>query len=339
VNVRTIHVRLGEKSTEADDIQVRVGMSLHDNGNTNPSCSRISFDEGVLVFKCDSNGRLAQFVNVRLPGQSKVLSICQVRVFGDEVQSSLVDLSSGLHWIGSDSAMEEQSCLRLPGHSSTKWSMNLKDSRRVHIISFTVTGENLMAWPTVKVHSGFSLLANHACVVTETTATPPATLSMRLDCQNRTASLITLEIENPSAQVLNLCNTTVLGPEQVNKPLIDLAVFGQQFASSERSSSNSSCVDTFRSENPWRQVDLRVPSSVDSVVVRLGSHESPSLSVSVLNMFNQWVDCGSPITVTQHSSKITDCGHLVGRFVRITSRGWNQVLSLCDIEVWGRYAE
>ncbi len=113
-------------------------------------------------------------------------------------------------------------------------SLDLKDTRELHRITFTVSGSELIPRPNVKVYSssiphlisrltdtnyfqiqaGSSVLLNPSCDVIESKAIDLSSVTVTADCYNHSASLINLEFDNPSAQVLNLCHTAVLGPEK-----------------------------------------------------------------------------------------------------------------------------
>ncbi|XP_070786293.1 uncharacterized protein [Enoplosus armatus] len=61
--------------------QILIGNSLLDNGNKNPRCGIVSSVAGTLTltFQCaDMEGR---YVNVNIPGHSKLLTLCEVEVY------------------------------------------------------------------------------------------------------------------------------------------------------------------------------------------------------------------------------------------------------------------
>ncbi|KAL0189904.1 hypothetical protein M9458_017003, partial [Cirrhinus mrigala] len=63
--------------------EIRIGNSLENNGNNNPICAVISsISAGVSsTYLCnDLEGR---YVNLFIPGDSKVLTLCEVEIYGE----------------------------------------------------------------------------------------------------------------------------------------------------------------------------------------------------------------------------------------------------------------
>ncbi|KAI7814162.1 fucolectin-like [Triplophysa rosa] len=72
--------RAGWCADRLDGAEIHIGNSLENNGNNNPRCAvlnAVSLGESVSV-SCDMEGR---YVNVFLPGTSKILTLCEVEVY------------------------------------------------------------------------------------------------------------------------------------------------------------------------------------------------------------------------------------------------------------------
>ncbi|XP_043101299.1 uncharacterized protein LOC122349353 [Puntigrus tetrazona] len=74
--------------------EIRVGNSLENNGTNNPICAVISrLAAGVsCTYSCD--GLVGRYVNLVIPGTKKVLSLCEVEVFGTDNEKPLISNGS-----------------------------------------------------------------------------------------------------------------------------------------------------------------------------------------------------------------------------------------------------
>jgi hypothetical protein len=70
-----------ECSVDLKNIEIRVGGSLVDNGNSNYLCSSPDTSKEYSV-NATCNEAIGQFVNIIAKGHSRVLSLCHVRVWG-----------------------------------------------------------------------------------------------------------------------------------------------------------------------------------------------------------------------------------------------------------------
>ncbi|XP_078392117.1 fucolectin-like [Cetorhinus maximus] len=64
--------------------EIRIGDSLHNNGNSNPKCATIrSIAAGRSeTFRCV--GMQGRYVNIVIPGRSDYLSLCEVEIYGTQ---------------------------------------------------------------------------------------------------------------------------------------------------------------------------------------------------------------------------------------------------------------
>ncbi|XP_067303754.1 uncharacterized protein [Pseudorasbora parva] len=63
--------------------EIRIGNSLENNGNNNPVCAVISSIPAGVSFTYTCNGMQGRYVNLIIPGNLKVLSLCEVEVNGE----------------------------------------------------------------------------------------------------------------------------------------------------------------------------------------------------------------------------------------------------------------
>ncbi|XP_055506137.1 uncharacterized protein LOC129706143 [Leucoraja erinacea] len=60
--------------------EVRIGISLEDDGNSNRLCGTVQSVKDMYTFMCD--GFMGRYVNIRIPGTGKILTLCEVEVLG-----------------------------------------------------------------------------------------------------------------------------------------------------------------------------------------------------------------------------------------------------------------
>ncbi|XP_042582897.1 uncharacterized protein LOC122137907 isoform X1 [Cyprinus carpio] len=72
--------------------EIRIGNSLENNGNNNPICAVISSIPAGVSSTYTCNNMEGRYVNLFLPGDSKYLTLCEVKVYGEGVikQADLV---------------------------------------------------------------------------------------------------------------------------------------------------------------------------------------------------------------------------------------------------------
>ncbi|XP_037639889.1 fucolectin-7-like [Sebastes umbrosus] len=74
--------------TRINGAQIRIGNSLNDNGNGNPSCAVISSLRAGATETFQCKGMQGRYVNIVLPGAKKILTLCEVEVTGTESDDS-----------------------------------------------------------------------------------------------------------------------------------------------------------------------------------------------------------------------------------------------------------
>ncbi|XP_063342611.2 uncharacterized protein LOC134636526 [Pelmatolapia mariae] len=65
--------------------EIRIGDSLHNNGNNNSRCAVITSIAGDVVAKFTCNGTEGRYVNIVIPNREEFLSLCEVEVYGSRL--------------------------------------------------------------------------------------------------------------------------------------------------------------------------------------------------------------------------------------------------------------
>ena len=66
---------------ELSDFQIRIGLSLDNNGNSNPLCGGFySLNAETKSIVCP-NPMLGRYVNIIIPGPNQTLTLCEVEVY------------------------------------------------------------------------------------------------------------------------------------------------------------------------------------------------------------------------------------------------------------------
>ncbi|XP_055506263.1 fucolectin-1-like [Leucoraja erinacea] len=72
-------------SDQLQGAEIRIGDSLENEGNSNKLCGIADAVFGPkLIFICD--GFIGRYVNVIIPGPDKILTLCEVEIFGSELE-------------------------------------------------------------------------------------------------------------------------------------------------------------------------------------------------------------------------------------------------------------
>ncbi|XP_056599359.1 fucolectin-like [Triplophysa dalaica] len=65
--------------------EIRIGNSLENNGNNNPLCAVIPGIPAGQSYNYPCGGMVGRYVNVFLPGNEKILTLCEVEVYVEEI--------------------------------------------------------------------------------------------------------------------------------------------------------------------------------------------------------------------------------------------------------------
>ncbi|XP_052458918.1 fucolectin-like [Carassius gibelio] len=134
--------------------EIRIGMSLENNGNNNSKCAEISGISARQSVSYSCGGMQGRYVNVVIPGDSKNLSLCEVEVFVNELDHFPDSLkirgravqSSLLEYFRADRAVDgikyapgtASFCTHTQSQTDPWWRLDLLDN--YYISSVTITG-------------------------------------------------------------------------------------------------------------------------------------------------------------------------------------------------------
>ncbi|XP_051872036.1 pentraxin fusion protein-like [Pristis pectinata] len=65
--------------------EIRIGNSVQNYGNSNRLCATVQSVEQSYTFRCD--GFTGRYVNIMIPGRNRILTLCEVEVFGTKLPS------------------------------------------------------------------------------------------------------------------------------------------------------------------------------------------------------------------------------------------------------------
>eukprot|EP00299_Pterocystis_sp_00344_P015005 c7476_g1_i1.p1 GENE.c7476_g1_i1~~c7476_g1_i1.p1 ORF type:complete len:1072 (+),score=291.51 c7476_g1_i1:26-3217(+) len=339
VQVQAVRIEVDSECSNADleDIEIRAGNSLVDDGNANALCAggvHLTRDQPLTV---SCGNRIAQFVTVRASGRVRTLSLCRVKVFGEKPETKFnqfvfpgeVNLAHAMPTAQSNGSHSDGCVLVESSTHNPWWRVDLGSVRTVNHVTFRTPDFALNNQP-FEVRVGYSSIndgnSNPVC------RTGLSKDDLIAECRNLTGQFVNIRALGPTKQ-FQLCDIRVWGPERVPQPLVDLALYKESSIVS-RTDTSSSCVTTFATDNPWWQSHLQAPSTIDHVIVNVGDHESPLLTVSVIG--ESAVQCEQPKAAVAGRPVLFKCHNIVGQHIRVMAQGWNQVLSVCRVEVWGR---
>uniref|UniRef100_A0A671TF21 Fucolectin tachylectin-4 pentraxin-1 domain-containing protein n=1 Tax=Sinocyclocheilus anshuiensis TaxID=1608454 RepID=A0A671TF21_9TELE len=66
-----------------DGAEIRIGNSLENNGNNNPICAVISSIPAGVSSTYTCNNMDGRYVSLFIPGDSRILTLCEVEVYGE----------------------------------------------------------------------------------------------------------------------------------------------------------------------------------------------------------------------------------------------------------------
>jgi len=336
-----------------ENVEVRAGNSLLSEGNANPLCAhslRITTDPTTAT--CENTR--AQFVNIRARSSSQALSLCRVRVIGyteAKPEASVVgavDLgkmrtatqSSPAESHSASLALQRQ-CTATDSQKDPWWTADLMDVRNVSHVIVTAPLQGAYLQSPFEVRVGPSSLDNGlANPVCSYQSSLHAGETRIIECSSNLAGrYVTLHAPGWD-KTLSLCDVRILGPEShtVPKDLTDLAIAKQWTSSSVAPMSvpsNNSCHTSTASDSPWWQMNLQVPSAINHVMIQTGPISTSLLGVEISNATHH-AGCELAKSVGANSVALFQCNGAIGQTVTVSAFGWNQVLSVCQVEIWGR---
>ncbi|XP_055521982.1 fucolectin-1-like [Leucoraja erinacea] len=134
--------------------EIHIGDSLENDGNSNTRCGIVDSVAGTtLTFNC--GGIVGQYVNIVIPGPDKILTLCEVEIFGSElphfhgkenlafgaspIQSSTDEgaVAERANDGNSDSDFRHGSCSRTRKSKNPWWRVDLNETHLISDIRIT----------------------------------------------------------------------------------------------------------------------------------------------------------------------------------------------------------
>ncbi|XP_062395744.1 uncharacterized protein LOC134083436 [Sardina pilchardus] len=207
--------------------EIRIGNSLQDNGNNNPVAGVISsIPAGRSLSFTWNNGIQGRYLNVFLPGTNKLLTLCEVEVYGylapngenvalkgKATQSDLYGNGFAYNAIDGnrDGVYDHGSCTHTKAHLNPWWRVDLLQNHKV----FSVVITNMVDAPSrlngAEIRIGNSLeqngINNPRCAVISSI---PAGFSETFECHGMEGRYVTVVIPG-RVEYLTLCEVEVYG--------------------------------------------------------------------------------------------------------------------------------
>ncbi|XP_034001797.1 fucolectin-4-like [Trematomus bernacchii] len=207
--------------------QVHIGNSLDNNGATNPVAGTISRIDSnnleTLTFTDRVEGR---YVTVRIPGDGRVLTLCEVEVYGYHAptgenlalqgkasQSSLYMFGTAYNAIDGNpgSKWEDGSCTHTKNNISPWWRLDLRRTHKVFTVKVTNREEDPERLNGAEIRIGDSVENfgnnNSRCAVI--TSIPAGGVG-EFDCKGMDGRFVNIVIPGRD-EFLSLCEVEVYG--------------------------------------------------------------------------------------------------------------------------------
>ncbi|XP_073718460.1 uncharacterized protein [Misgurnus anguillicaudatus] len=334
--------------------EIRIGNSLENNGNNNPRyavLNGVAEGQSVSVSCHNTNGR---YVNVIIPGSSKILSLAKVEVYQAEdlaLRGRAVQSSTAYGWEASNAIDNlPLTCTHTDTSDNPWWRLDLLDSYYISTVVITnrkdCCAERLNG---AEIRMGNSLENNGNNNPRYAVLNGVAEgQSVSVSCHNTNGRYVNVIIPG-SSKILSLAKVEVYQAE-------DLALRGRAVQSSTAygwEASNAidnlplTCTHTDTSDNPWWRLDLLDSYYISTVVItnrkdccaeRLNGAEI-RIGNSLENNGNNNPRYAVLNGVAEGQSVSVSCHNMNGRYVNVIIPGSSKILSLAQVEVYKAASE
>ncbi|KAI9546284.1 hypothetical protein NQZ68_028700 [Dissostichus eleginoides] len=351
-------------------LEIRIGISLENNGNNNPRCAVVPVSISVkMTFHC--NQKQVRYVNIFRPGSASMIQVCEVKVFAaTPITGVNVVALGGVAEASSQFSVNHGPSLAIDGkadgscfssltHSNPWWRLDMQGPydifsievfRRRNCCDHSLNGAEIRIGNSLENNGN----NNPRCAVI--TVTSDATVTFNCNhMQGRYVNII-----NPGVgKDLQMCEVNVYTTTQLTGANVaprGIATLSSAPASVENSQDMAidehpgptdnleTCATVALQDNPWWQLDLRsiyritavsILSSGDCCSEQLnGAEVRIGLSKDVTNQ-----RCAI-ISVSEGLQKYNyQCGIMEGRFVHVYLPGLQKTLTVCEVEVYGTLLE
>ncbi|XP_034722177.1 uncharacterized protein LOC117941196 isoform X2 [Etheostoma cragini] len=354
--------------------EIRIGNSLHDNGNNNPRCAVISSMEAGSTQTFECHGMEGRFVNIVIPGRQEFLTLCEVEVTGQAsdtniarggkvTQSSLYEKEVPERAIDGSRTCDlgQGSCSVTNNDLKPWWRLDLLKTHQINTVTITNRGDCCHERINgAEIRIGNSLHdngnENQRCAVISSMA---AGSTKTFVCNGMEGRFVNIVIPGRE-EFLTLCEVEVTGHALGNTAPTDtnIARGGKVTQSSlyenevpERAIDGSrasnlgqgSCSVTNPDLKPWWRLDLLKTHQINTVTItnrgdccheRINGAEI-RIGNSLHENGNLNPRCAVISSMTAGSTQTFECHGMKGRYVNIVIPGRKEFLTLCEVEVTG----
>lgn len=350
----------GDCASKMPPIRVSAGNSLVLDGTANSLClgedeladvavkpqkrkSNVTIGDSPSVARSFACGlSKARYITLQVTDDVASLSLSRVRVIGyaNEIESlhtpEVVELSYQAEVVQADtghaSSVTRGRCTSVEEMDDPWLRIDLKAPRPVHNLTLRSASDPNTINYKFEVRVGNSLVddgnSNAACTPSPHSPLSPDT-SARVDCGGMVGRYVNIRTPG-TLRSLSICDVKVMGKEQpATQPPRVLS-----------SQAVRACTSTAPLDGPHRIIPLPTNSDITQVVFRTPADGQPqvvSVGVQMDGLSSTHVTpCGPSRTMAAGDTLLANCpGETGGKFVRISSAGWNTTLTTCEVEVWG----
>uniref|UniRef100_A0A8C5R052 Fucolectin tachylectin-4 pentraxin-1 domain-containing protein n=1 Tax=Leptobrachium leishanense TaxID=445787 RepID=A0A8C5R052_9ANUR len=357
-------------SERIDGAEIRIGLSPEHGGTKNPK--NRPYEDFIPEYIC---GMVGQYVTVTIPDRPEYLTLCEVKVYGEEKIFFYADVNLALRGISSQSSTYDylgaaenaidgsRSTNYMSGHCTHTaqdappwWRLDLTKVYNVTRVKVTNRGDccsERIDGAEIRIgsspeHGGIKNPKNR----------PYEDFIPEYIC-GMVGQYVTVTIPD-GPEYLTLCEVKVYGEEVIgNYTVVNLALRGISSQSStydylgaaENAIDGSSstnylskhCSHTHLDIEPWWKLDLRKVYNVTRVkVTNRGDCCNERLNGAVIRIGlspehggTLNSNCGTVSSIGLGETVSFNCDGMVGRYVTIVIPGETRSLSLCEVQVFG----
>ncbi|XP_050969668.1 uncharacterized protein LOC127167583 [Labeo rohita] len=341
--------------------EIRIGNSLENNSNGNLICAEISGIPAGQSVSYSCGGMQGRYVNVVIPGDSKNLTLCEVRVYGnDRVKlSGNAAQSSVFEYYRADRAIDgikhapgaASFCTHSMMEKNPWWRLDLLDNYYISTVTITNRADccsERINGAEIRIGNSLENNGNNNPICAVITSIP-AGASYSYSCPDMEGRYVNVVIPRETG-ILTLCEVEVYGSLPGNLAIGRNAIqssthLGWEAGKAIDGIKNNwaQCSSTGYATNPFWRLDLVNIYRVHRVVVTNRIDCCPEhINGAVIRVGNSLENNGSNNSICAVISSIPAgvsytylCDWMVGRYVSLVIPGNMKVLTLCEVEVYG----
>ncbi|XP_065146036.1 uncharacterized protein [Paramisgurnus dabryanus] len=340
--------------------QIRIGNSLDNNGNNNKLAETVVSIPlgGTQTFTFDHI--LGQYVNIFLPGTQKILTLCEVEVYSDNiafganaVQSSTFDeLGGAKHAVDGNREIKYTmgSCSHTGIENNPWWRVDLKRIYSINKVIITNRGElceERIIGAQIRIGNSLDNNGNNN-ELASTVLTPPMHTAT-YEFQPILGQYVNIFLPG-TTKILHFCEVEVysdniaFGAKAIQSSTIEELGDANHAVGGNRESKYQmgSCTHTRLESNPWWRVDLKRIYSINKVSITNRGDCCPERIIGAQIRIGNCLDNNgnnNKLAATIESiplggTKTFTFDKIQGQYVNIFLPGTQKILTLCEVEVY-----